>query len=353
MRFSVVIPLFNKAPTICRAVLSVQRQTLRAHEIIVVDDGSTDGGGELVAARFPGLTVVRQENHGEGAARNAGFRRASGDWVAFLDADDFWTSRHLATLRDAVADSPSCGFVGTRSGARVEEAAIPTGEQEVLDWADRRSGRPPATARGGTPTRAALVDYLDVAAGRRSPVNASSVAVRRELLLLGGVEFPPAPVHADLAVWCRLGLEHELLLVEDTTVVTTRAASSVSEQHRVRLAGITTRDCEAYRSRPDYVVVEAAVENASLDAARRRSAERYLDGVVTRHWPTVLLYAEQSCAREAVQRLRAPWDLRAVLLRIAGSLPKPVAEIVARVLRWAIAAARLPLPVSPFASRSA
>jgi GT2 family glycosyltransferase len=92
----VIIPLFNKAPYIRRALASVERQTFIDYEVIVVDDGSTDGGGTIVAGlKQPRLTLLTQENSGPGRARNRGLAEARGEFVAFLDADDEWLPEYL------------------------------------------------------------------------------------------------------------------------------------------------------------------------------------------------------------------------------------------------------------------
>ncbi len=92
---SVVIPAYNSAAHIRRAIDSVLTQTLGADEIIVVDDGSTDATAEVVASYGKRVKCISQENKGPGAARNTGIHAAKGSWIAFLDADDEWTGEKL------------------------------------------------------------------------------------------------------------------------------------------------------------------------------------------------------------------------------------------------------------------
>lgn len=95
---SVVITLFNKASYIVEALRSVDRQSFSDYEVIVVDDGSSDDGASIVSEIAPSARLIRQSNAGVSAARNQGVARASGDFVAFLDADDIWREDHLTNL---------------------------------------------------------------------------------------------------------------------------------------------------------------------------------------------------------------------------------------------------------------
>ncbi|MEN6309519.1 MAG: glycosyltransferase family A protein [Anaerohalosphaeraceae bacterium] len=95
MKISVVIAAYNAAATIERAVQSVLAQTRPADDIIVVDDGSVDGTAEIVSRIGKGVRLIPQANAGSSVARNTGIEAASGDWIAFLDADDRWLPEKL------------------------------------------------------------------------------------------------------------------------------------------------------------------------------------------------------------------------------------------------------------------
>jgi glycosyltransferase involved in cell wall biosynthesis len=95
-RVSIVMPTYNRIDTIGRAIASVRDQTFQDWELIVVDDGSTDGTCDLVAGVDPRVRLIVQENQGVAGARNAALATARGDLVAFLDSDDAWTPHHLA-----------------------------------------------------------------------------------------------------------------------------------------------------------------------------------------------------------------------------------------------------------------
>lgn len=105
-QFSVVIAAYNQRERLLDAIESVSRQTLPAHEVIVIDDGSSDGTAEAVRERFPTVKVIVQENRGKGIARNHGAFVATGDWLCFLDHDDLWHPEKLAAVSAALQEAP-------------------------------------------------------------------------------------------------------------------------------------------------------------------------------------------------------------------------------------------------------
>jgi len=102
----IIMPLYNKAKTIGRAVRSIQQQTMSDWRLIVVDDGSTDNGPEIVRGiKDDRITMVHQENKGPGAARNAGIALARSKYIAFLDADDQWYKWYLENSLNAIRNN--------------------------------------------------------------------------------------------------------------------------------------------------------------------------------------------------------------------------------------------------------
>lgn len=118
MIITIVIPLYNKESLIRRTLKSVAAGDTEDCEIVVVDDGSTDGSAAaaLAAAQEFGLEnfrIVTQRNGGVAKARNRGIAEAKGEYVAFIDADDEWKPDHITTLKQLVNDYPSCAVFAT------------------------------------------------------------------------------------------------------------------------------------------------------------------------------------------------------------------------------------------------
>ena len=112
--FSIIMPLYNKAPYIRKAVESVAGQTYKDWELVVVDDGSDDGGGSIVKTVDDNrIRLVRQDNAGVSAARNLGVKESTAQWICFLDADDWWEPTFLEEMAGLIERHPSAGIYGT------------------------------------------------------------------------------------------------------------------------------------------------------------------------------------------------------------------------------------------------
>ena len=187
-RFSVVIPLFNKAGQIERALTSVFSQSEPADEVIVVDDGSTDGSFDVVKAlqdRFE-FTLHRKTNGGVSRARNDGAKLARNDYVCFLDADDEWHKDHLseiASLLNTADQKPI--LISTRNCYRKSDLGT----------------------RLGNPKQGLQDAAFNTLAEVSRAVSSSSACVRKDKLFeIGG--FPEDVKHGeDLYLWYRLILQ--------------------------------------------------------------------------------------------------------------------------------------------------
>lgn len=192
-RVSVVIPLYNNAGFIRRAIESVLAQTFDDFGVIVVNDGSTDGGGEIARrVNDSRITVVDQINRGVSAARNKGVELGTAPFVAFLDADDQWLPDFLKTVTDLESRFPQAAMFGT--GYRIRKAS---GRLLTPIFADV-----PTSDTGG------LIENYFAAALKMPPICSSCVMVRRQALKeVGGF---PANVRMgeDTITWMRIALRY-------------------------------------------------------------------------------------------------------------------------------------------------
>lgn len=214
---SVVIPAYNAAWCVARAIDSVLAQSFRDFELIVVDDGSTDDTAAVLAGYASKLRVVGQPNGGMSSARNAGIRAASGRYLAFLDADDRWLPEKLARQIVLLEARPDLAFCAAT--ARLEDSeGRPVGE-----W----------RGRGGSPATLSEVfaQHAAVAGG------ASAVVARRQLVAdLGGFDETLAGAE-DTDLWIRLAACGDFACIDEPLVVVLRRAGSVSRNRDAMRCG--------------------------------------------------------------------------------------------------------------------
>lgn len=188
---SVIIPLYNKADSIAKALNSVLAQTYQDFEVVVVDDGSTDDGAAIVKqCTDPRIRLIRQANAGVSAARNRGIAEAKGEYVAFLDADDEWMPEFLEEIVILQREFPECkaqatNYIFNSRGVK---------SQTILR-------KLPFKGEHGV-----LTNYFEVASCSHPPVWTSAICIERALLQeIGG--FPLGIKSGeDLLTWARIAV---------------------------------------------------------------------------------------------------------------------------------------------------
>ena len=220
MKFSVIIPLYNKAPYVCKALESVLAQTYIDYEVIVVDDGSTDDSARIAEEYIREVKgyrlevkgeenskadtnaynlspinykLIRQANAGVSAARNNGVAQSHGEYIAFLDADDWWELTYLERMAQLIEDYPeaglyACNYVYYKPGKTHVALNIPTG---YINY-------PKAYYEGGA-----------------MPVTSISVAIPRNVYdEMGG--FPLGiKLGEDFLLWAKIALQYPVAFLNE------------------------------------------------------------------------------------------------------------------------------------------
>lgn len=188
---SVIIPTFNRRRLLARALESVVAQQGVAFEVLVIDDGSSDGTREMVAREFPSVNYFRQENRGPAAARNAGIVKARGKWIAFLDSDDEWLPGKLEAQLRFFSENPDYRVCQT------EEIWIRRGKRVNPMKKHRKTG--------GWIFERCLALCL---------ISPSAVMIRRDVFDSAGVFDESFPACEDYELWLRITARFPIGFIE-------------------------------------------------------------------------------------------------------------------------------------------
>jgi glycosyltransferase involved in cell wall biosynthesis/phosphorylcholine metabolism protein LicD len=305
-RISVVIPLYNKEAEVERALRSVIEQSLAPREIIVVDDGSTDGSRaivERIIAEHPeaGIRLITQPNGGVSAARNRGIAEAKGDYIALLDADDVWLTGYIAEVCRLMEYYPEADAYSTAfdivSGTQRVAAAVPTTE--------------------------GYINIAEEALLRHYPIIPSTATLRRETVLRAG-GFPVGMrIGEDQWLWVRM-MQHgakfcfsPMSLVRYSRTASNRSASIYRAEQSAHSIE------ELYNPTADSAVNEY-IARIALGKAITQSVRGGTDDA--RRAAKIFAYTTRS--RRQLRRLR-----------ILNALPKalrPMADGIYSLLAWTI-----------------
>ena len=197
MRFSVIIPLYNKASYVAKAIESVLSQTFVDFELIVVDDGSRDDSFSIAEQAVEGhdnCQIIRQENSGVSTARNNGVACSRGEYICFLDADDWWAPTFLERMEWLTRMYPDAGIYGTNY------YYVKNGHQRVCV----------TTAETG------YINYCKVYAEKlQMPLSSISVAIPRPVFLASGGFKPSLKLGEDFDLWIRIALQNRVAFLDE------------------------------------------------------------------------------------------------------------------------------------------
>lgn len=217
MKFSVIMPCHNAEAYVVKALRSVAKQTHPAHEVIVINDRSTDGSVAAITSSGVPVTLLHTDFGNAAAARNAGIEQATGEWIAFLDADDYWLSYHLAQAADLLKGDSDAAYMAHRMN-------ILTGSYEPYEvpvpyGISVASGKIPAD------------DYPMCFLGSGLAFYMSSVVVKRKRLMDVGMLDTGQIRRHDIEMWLRVIAGHTWAFHPNpSSVYQTDTPNSISSQ---------------------------------------------------------------------------------------------------------------------------
>ena len=195
--FTVIIPLYNKEPYIKRALESVLNQTYDNFEIIVIDDGSSDKGAQIVAnTAGERIRIISQDNAGVSAARNKGAFLAKNTYLAFLDADDTWEPNFLKEISNLIDEFPEAGIFGTNN-----HFIYPSGKVMKEDFSSLFKGK----------NTGIIKDYFGLFAEiHKSPFSNSNLCIPKKIYDEFGGYKEGVKLTEDSDLWFRIALKYDI-----------------------------------------------------------------------------------------------------------------------------------------------
>lgn len=293
---SVVIPLYNKEKEIACTLRSVLAQTSQPLEIIVVDDGSTDGSAARVEEiGSPLIRLIRQENRGVSAARNRAMQEACGEYAALLDGDDTWEPGYLAEIERLIAAYPGCGAYATSFNVDDGHHLTP----------------------GDTPQTEGVVDFFTEALSHYVLIPSSTTLRREPALSLGG--FPEGMrMGEDQYLWTKLARTSPVCFSPARLVRYSKAASNRSaaiyRPEQTRFSFEDLYEPAARDSSNEYVAPRSTGQSPRRQRQRRHGGSRAGCEILRLH-PARPAYAAQTAhpqrtarplARSAARGLQPP-----------------------------------------------
>lgn len=297
MKYSVVIPLYNKEHFIKKAIQSVLKQSFQDFEIIIVDDGSTDRSLEI-ARKFESekLKVYTQPNQGVSVARNKGIENASGEYIAFLDADDTWNMDYLETIDELTTSYPESDIYVTAYAVHMGNGKVNYSRQLPEE-------------------KGCLESYWLTLKKGYDFVWTSVTTVRREALMHAGCFKPGEKIGQDLDMWARLARNNPKVAYASKICANYNRAAEHNARTRVKIAW----------AKAFIQDLEEELENPSHSPEEIQAIQSKYDKKMTVYIFTAIMAGERKRAMKALKSWKGKKNLQNSALRagltIAGILP--------------------------------
>jgi glycosyltransferase involved in cell wall biosynthesis len=249
MKFSVVIPLYNKGHHIIHTIESVLNQKHNDYEVLVVDDGSTDDSAEKVKQiQSTKIRIFQQKNQGVSVARNVGIENATGEYIAFLDADDAWKPDYLETVAGLISRYP--------------ESDIFVTAYEVL----MKDGRVNVSTRR-EPEEGYIESYWETLGEKYDFVWTSATVVRRTALQKAGMFKPGERIGQDLDMWARVARNNPKVSYSSKVCVeyTRNAQENARTRVKIAYAKAFLQDLEEELDNPAHTEKELEIIQKKYD----------------------------------------------------------------------------------------
>ena len=229
MKISAIIPAYNSAKFIRAAISSILAQTHQIDEIIVVDDGSTDDTEQVVKDISNAIIYHKQANQGPSAARNKGIELASGDWIAFLDADDQWATKKIAKQLETLQTYPETHLVaGDMTEIDNDDQVITQSvlaKHKMLESFQHLAGKPLPNAL------AALV--------KKNFIPTGTVLVKRQTLFEAGMFNAEIRFGEDLELWAKIASFHPISCLPDILMLRRQHGNNATQANERMLIDLT------------------------------------------------------------------------------------------------------------------
>lgn len=297
VKFTVVIPLYNKEHVIEKTVKSVLNQRFQDYELIIVNDGSTDDS-LAVATRIhsPKVTVIDGPNQGVSSARNIGIQNANGEYISFLDADDIWRDDYLLTVDLLTKKYPQSDLFVTAYRVLLGENRIHYSTQVGVG-------------------DGCLDSYWKTLRFSYDFVWTSATTVRKSALLDAGLFLPGEKVGQDLDMWARVAQNNPKVAYSSNRCVDYRRLAEHNARSRNRIA-----NASAF-----MIDLEYELNNPERSLEEQQAIQYKYDLKKTVYIYTCLLNGHNEEAKKAMKSWKGSRTLRKTVLRtglnIAGMLP--------------------------------